>query len=177
MSDWVKLMSDDKEATFEPEDVGELDTLKDGEPGKEGTYEIVDTSQVLGLVPSSKGDGSYDLTLVTPTEIKEPKQKKEPWHVGVTDKGENVFAPIAGPDAVKALPLKAMVGVCKVCRCTVHRRAAVVDPWANIYCKGCWPYGAFTDPRDEHGRLPPVSLGEGELKDIPKLPKGEDDVE
>jgi len=176
-------MCDDK-ATFKPEDVGELETLKDGEPGKDGQYEIVDTSKVLGLVPSEKGDGSYDLKLVDPpTQIQEPKQKKEPWHVGVTDKGEDVFAPIAGPNAVRALPLKAMVGVCKVCRCTVHRRAAVVDPWANIYCKGCWPYGAFKDPRDENGMLPPRSLGEvdgvpkfPEIEKIPELPEG-DDVE
>lgn len=139
--------------------------------------------RVLGLVPSSKRDGSYDLKLVDPpTEIQEPKKKRKPWRVGVTDQGENVFAPIAGPNAVKVLPLKAMAGVCCVCRCTVHRRNAVVDPEANIYCKGCWPYGKFEDPRDEYGQLPPVSLEKGnvpefpEIEKIPELPEG-DDVE
>lgn len=175
----------DDEATFEPEDIGELDKAGDEKEGENGSYEIVDTSKVLGLVPSSKGDGSYDLTMVEPpTNLQKPRERREPWKVGVTDKGEDVYAPIAGPNAVKVLPLKAMAGVCCVCRCTVHRRSAVVDPWANIYCKGCWPYGAFEDPRDENGQLPPVSMGAGdgvpkfpEIKKIPELPPGDDDVE
>ena len=82
-------------------------------------------------------------------DLKVRKAKlKEPWRVGVTDKGENVFAPVAGPDAVKVLHLKREVGVCKHCRCTVHRRNAAVDPDGNVYCKTHWPHGPFEDQRD-----------------------------
>lgn len=119
------------------------------EEKKAGIVEVEVVEEFLGLVPSAKGDGSYDLTLVqSPADLQEPRKRREPWKVGVTDQGEDVYAPIAGPNAAKALPLKFDVGVCKVCRCTVHRRSAVVDPQANIYCKACWPYCAFSDPRE-----------------------------
>jgi len=128
----------------------------------------------LALVPNE--DGSYDLAEVKSDAVAEPKEKLKPWKVGVTDKGEDVWAPVAGPNARKVLHLKMDVGVCKGCRCTVHKRAAAVDPWGNVWCFGCWPYGSFTDPRfteplpegiPPNAELPPPKF--------PALPEGEKD--
>lgn len=173
----------DDEAVFEPEDVGELDSAGGEELAKDGTYKVQDIVPAMALVPDGKG-GYIARPLneeEKKAELEKERQRKEPWKVGVTDNGEDVYAPIAGPNAVKVLPLKAMAGVCKGCRCTVHRRSAYVDPWANIWCKGCWPYGRVEDPRDKEGRLPEhMSLGKApkfpKIKKYPELPEG-DDVE
>lgn len=164
-------MSDKEEVTIKPEDVGELETLVEGEPGKDGSYEIVSTDKVLGLVPSEKGDGSYDLTMVAPTEVTEPKKKRKPWKVGVTDQGEDVYAPVAGPNANKVLHLKFDVGVCRGCRCTVHKRSAAVDPWGNVWCRNCWPYGSFKDPRYPKENPLEAAKKPPELADLGKAPR------
>ena len=114
-------------------------------------------NEELYIVGNDKGD--LDL------KVRKAELKK-PWRVGVTDKGDNVFAPISGPNAVKVLHLKREVGVCKHCRCTVHRRNAVVDPEGNVYCKPHWPHGPFKDPRDNSDKeLPPSEFPQIEGKD------------
>lgn len=94
-----------------------------------------DYEEQLAVVPDGKGG----------LELKLIKVKKKPWKVGVTDKGEEVYAPVAGPNAKKVLHLKFNVGVCKACKCTVHKRNAYVDPHGNVYCKSHWPYGRVSE--------------------------------
>jgi len=86
------------------------------------------TVSALAVVPDGKG--GYVL--------KKAKAKVKPWRIGVTKDGMDVWAPVAGPDAAKALHLVGDVCVCCVCRVTAHKMHAIVDFQGNVYHKSCY---------------------------------------
>lgn len=127
-----------------------------------------------------KEDGTYELQPVTKEQARVEQERvgPKPWKIGVSDSGEDVYAPVAGPHAVNALPLKSDIAVCKVCRCTVHKRNAVVDPWLNVYCKPHWPYGAYSDPRFPQSLPEHVDLGKApKAAKLPPKKVKDDNVE
>lgn len=69
--------------------------------------------------------------------------KLEPWLVGKTEDGSNVFAPIAGPTAAQVEHLKRRVWVCAGCRTTIRFRgriaaSSVVDFGGKVYHRSCY---------------------------------------
>lgn len=66
------------------------------------------------------------------------KVKREPWRVGVTTEGDEVWAPVAGTYADRVLHLRGEAWPCRVCRATVHKRHAVVDAQAYVYHSSCY---------------------------------------
>lgn len=90
------------------------------------------------------------------TQLDQDPRTKEPWRIGTTDTGEEVFAPIAGPGARKVAHLKATVGMCVVCRSTFRFRGsgteknAVIDTAGRLYHRHCYERAA----RDGRLELP-----------------------